>query len=556
MQFPKPAASAADRVGSSPARGGLRHATQIGERGWEPASPHYSPLMHPFDKGLKIYARLRLARLAHEDVEASQRRMLRKLVAKAANTRFGRDHGFASIRTVEDYQSRVPLRTHDDFWREYWQPHFPRIDNITWPGVYPFFAMSSGTTTGTNKYIPMTRALMDANSNAIGDLFVHHYNNVVRDRVFFGKIFLIGGSTDITEEAAGIGSGDMSGIEVKEAPFYARPWLFPPPDLALIANWEEKIDRLSRAALKEDIRAMIGLPNWLLVFFERCFQLRPGARTLADIWPNLEVIFHGGMSFAPYRQRFRELLSGRPAETRELYAASEGFFASADRGDGEGLRLMTHSGIFYEFVPKAELGSPKPTRHWIGNVVAGVEYALVLTSCAGHWSYIIGDTVRFLETRPPRIVVTGRTKYYLSAFGEHLIAEEVEDAVGKAAEAIGADISEWSVGAVWPKAGESVGTHRYYVEFADQAVAGPALDRFRDLIDARLVALNEDYQRRRATGLGMRSPEICVVKPGGYAAWMKSRGKLGGQHKVPRLIADQSLFDGLQAFMASGGYAR
>lgn len=546
MQFPEPVASAADSVGSTPERRGVRSTASYGERGWEPAKPSYTPLMHPFDKGLKIYARLRLRQLAHENVVESQRRILRKLLAKARDTRFGREHGFSSIDTVEAYQARVPLRQHEDFWRDYWKDSFPRMENVTWPGLCPYFALSSGTTTGTNKYIPMTRELMHANSNAVGDLFVHHYNNVARDRVFFGKIFLLGGSTDIKMEAPGVGSGDMSGIEAKEAPFYARPWLWPPPELALIADWEEKIERLARAAVDEDIRAIIALPNWLLVFVERLFELRPGARTLNDIFPNLEVIFHGGMSFAPYRQRFRELLSGRAGtETRELYAASEGFFASADRGDGEGLRMMTNSGIFYEFVPKAELTSPHPTRHWIGNVVPDVEYALVLTSCAGHWSYIIGDTVRFVDTRPPRIVVTGRTKYYLSAFGEHLIAEEVEDAVGRAAETIGRDIVEYSVGAIWPRAGESVGTHRYLIEFASSDLSADAITRLRHTIDDRLITLNEDYRRRRATGLGMRAPEIVVVRPGGFTEWMKSRGKLGGQHKVPRLVPDQAMFQSM-----------
>ncbi|MFO1170843.1 MAG: GH3 auxin-responsive promoter family protein [Hyphomicrobiaceae bacterium] len=546
MQFPEPVASAADSLGSTPERSGVRSTQNYGARGWEPVKPSYTPLMHPFDKGLKIYARMRLRQLAHENVVRSQRQVLKRLLAKARDTRFGREHGFSSIDGVETYQTRVPLRTHEDFWRDYWKDSFPRIENVTWPGLIPYFALSSGTTTGMNKYIPMTHQLMHANSNAVGDLFVHHYNNVARDRVFFGKIFLLGGSTDITMEAPGVGSGDMSGIEVKEAPIYARPWLWPPPDLALIGDWEEKIERLSRAALKEDIRAIIALPNWLLVFVERLFQLRPGARTLNDIFPNLEVIFHGGMSFAPYRQRFRELLSGRPGtETRELYAASEGFFASADRGDGEGLRMMTNSGIFFEFVPKAELGSPRPTRHWLGNVVPDVEYAMVLTSCAGHWSYIIGDTVRFVDTQPPRILVTGRTKYFLSAFGEHLIAEEVEDAVGRAAEAIGRDVVEYSVGAVWPRPGEAVGTHRYLIEFADPDVRTDAIDHLRRTIDDRLITLNEDYRRRRATGLGMRAPEIVVVKPGAFSDWMKSRGKLGGQNKVPRLVPDQTLFQSM-----------
>lgn len=501
---------------------------------------------------LAIYGRRRMTRIMREDAVVSQRRILARLVRKAKMTRFGRDHGFPAIRSIEDYQARVPLRCYEDFWRDYWQPHFPRVDNITWPGRYPYFAMSSGTTSGLNKYIPTSRALIASNAASVRDMFAHHLRHADADPelgVFRGKVFLLGGSTAFTEEAPGVLAGDMSGIEAAEIPSLVRRFFFPPLELALIGDWEVKIEKLARASLSEDIRAIIGPPNWLLVLFDRLMQLRPGSSVLTDFYPNLELVLHGGMSFAPYRERFRQLLAGSKAETREIYAASEGFFAVADQGDGEGMRLITDNGIFYEFIPVSELGSERPSRHWLGTIEPGVDYALVLTSCSGLWSYVIGDTVRFVDTRPPRLLVTGRTSYVLTAFGEHLIAEQIESAIGSAAAAIGANVRDYAVGSIFPQGSEVAGRHRYFVEF--EAGLPPSSDMavFRHALDDRLIRLNEDYQRRRVGSIGLREPIVEAVEPGMFKAWMKSRGKLGGQNKVPRIINDPALFQALAEFL-------
>jgi len=328
-----------------------------------------------------------------------------------------------------------------------------------------------------------------------------------------------------------------------------RRFTFPPPELALIADWEQKVAAISPAVLNENIRAIAGTPSWLLIFFEHLFALRPQLPPqLAAFFPDLELLVHGGVNFAPYRAQFDTLLQGSRAETREAYAASEGFIAVADRGPGEGLRLITDNGLFYEFIPVGELGNAKPTRHWVNDLQTGIDYAIAITSCAGLWSYIIGDTVRFLEKSPPRLVVTGRTSYALSSFGEHLTGEDVETSVAEAAKAIGASVSDFSVGTLFPSAERNRGGHLYVVEFSSTPPSVDGAKRFIESVDRELCHRNDDYRAHRSGGFGMDPPRLLVLRRGSFEAWMKSRGKLGGQNKVPRIINDQGLFASLRDF--------
>ncbi len=499
----------------------------------------------------RLYAKWRLARIDRLDPIAAQERTLSHLLRLAANTAFGQAHDFAHLRTVGEYQRAVPLRRYDDFWRDWWQPRFPQLTDCTWPGTIPYFALSSGTSTGITKYIPLSRAMMRSNQRAGIDLLAHFMRDQPDSGLFAGRSFMLGGSTDVVPLAPGIFSGDLSGIAVKEMPRWARSRSFPPADLALIADWEEKVAKLAPAALKADLRLIGGTPSWLLIFFDRLAALRPDSQgQLGALFPDLELLIHGGVNFAPYRQRFAELLAGSQAETREVYPASEGFIAFADRPGETGLRLTLDTGLFYEFVPLAELDSPNPTRHWLATVETGIDYAIVVTTCAGLWSYVVGDTVRFVETRPPRLIVTGRTSYMLSAFGEHVIDLEVEQAVAVAASAIGAAVTDFSVGALFPaKAGE-LGGHLYVVEFAGGVPDDVAQARFTAALDASLQAANDDYRAHRSGGFGLRAPTLLPMLPGGFAAWMKQRGKLGGQNKVPRIVAGAALFADLRAFAA------
>ncbi len=501
---------------------------------------------------LKLYARKRGAELDRENAVEAQEQQLLKLVRCAANTRFGRDHDFATIRTVADFQARVPLRRYEDMWRDYWQPTFPRLTDCTWPGTISYFALSSGTTSGTTKYIPVSDDMNKSNSNGAKDMLVHHVRNRPHTKLLGGKNFMLGGSTDLTELAPGIYAGDLSGIVAARLSAWSRPFVYPPREVALIADWEKKIDVLAHGVLKEDIRSVAGTPSWVLLFFERLFALQPERpRNLRAFFPHLEMVTHGGVNFAPYRPQFEALLEGSHAETREVYAASEGFIASADRCPGEGMRLAADNGNFFEFVPLSELGNAKPTRHWVGNIELGVDYAIVVSSCAGLFGYVLGDTVRFVDRKPPRLLVTGRTSYSLSAFGEHLTGEEIEDAVGAAAKAIGAAIADFSVGSVFPDASRSRGGHLYVVEFIGATPDAAQSKRFLDEIDTVLSQCNDDYRAHRFGGFGLDPPLLKAVPRGTFEAWMKSRGQLGGQHKVPRVIANQDLFTSLQAFAAA-----
>jgi hypothetical protein len=499
---------------------------------------------------LRCYAGWRSHWLARQDPAIEQQRQLMRLVHRGAATRFGRDHRFEQVRGVADFQVAVPLRHYEKMWATYWQPSFPRLVDCTWSGTIPFFALTSGTTTGTTKYIPCTHEMNYANGWASIDILVHHLANRPESRAAGGKSFMLGGSTDLTELAPGVRAGDLSGIAASQIPGWARTYNFPPPELALIADWEAKIDRLARAVIGEDIRVISGTPSWLLVFFERLFSLRPGAGRLRDVFPHLELLVHGGVNFGPYRRQFKELLAGTHAELREVYPASEGFFAIADRGPDDGLRMIIDNGLFYEFVPVDQVDAEKPSRHWLGNAEAGVDYALVVSNCAGLWGYLLGDTVRFLDLRPPRLLVTGRLSYFLSGFGEHLTGEEIECAVGKAAQKVARSISDFSVGAIFPNGTRKLGKHLYVVEFTESAPPASALESFAASIDTDLQARNDDYRAHRSGGFGLDGPEVLAVRHGAFNAWMKQRGQLGGQHKVPRVITNQALFDGLQQFMA------
>ncbi|MHA1537276.1 MAG: GH3 family domain-containing protein [Alphaproteobacteria bacterium] len=497
----------------------------------------------------RLMARRRLARLARLDPPETQERQLLALVRKAASTRFGRNHGFDAVRSVGDFQARVKLRYYEDFWEEYWRQPFPHIAGVTWPGATPYFAVTSGTTTGATKYIPCSPQMLRSNVRASLDILTHHVDQRPDSKLLGGRGFMLGGSTDLTAQAPGIASGDISGIAVAELPWWMSRRYFPPKKMALIADWEEKIAKLAPASLATDIRTISGTPSWLLVFMEKLAALRPELpHRLASYYPNLELLIHGGVNFAPYRAQFEALIEGSRAELREVYPASEGFIAIADRGPGMGMRMLLDTGLFYEFVPVEELASANPARHWIGNAETGVNYALVLSSCAGLWSYVLGDTVRLVGLDPPRLLVTGRTSYMLSAFGEHLIDEEIEEAVAKAAAAIGARITDYSLGAIIPKKKGELGYHLLIAEFDDPAPSAGQQERFRETVDSALSATNEDYQAHRAGGVGLGPPRLYAVPPGTFARWMKRRGKLGGQNKVPRIITDEALFDDLRGF--------
>jgi hypothetical protein len=495
----------------------------------------------PFDATplLRAYAARRHAQLLAMDPAATQQALLMGLVARAAATRFGRDHGFARIASVADFQRAVKLRRYEDLHADYLGAALPVLDGVLWPGRTPYLALSSGTTSGRTKHIPVTREMMRANRDAAFDVLVWHLANHRRARPFGGLSFMLGGSTDLQPVAPGVRAGDLSGIAAVEVPWLLRRWAWPPERLALMPDWDAKLAALAEQAPVGAIRTLTGTPSWLLVLLER-LAARHGMPPL----PALELLIHGGVAFAPYRDRIAPFLPEGCA-TREVYPASEGFVAIADRGDGEGLRLNLDRGCFFEFVPVEELEAPAPTRHWTATIETGVDYAVVVSSCAGLFGYVLGDTVRFIDRTPPRLLVTGRTSWTLSAFGEHLAGEEIEAALLQAAEEAGLAVAEYLVG---PEFIGTTGRHRWCIEATGSC--DPA--QLSALLDAALRRQNDDYAAHR-DGAQLAAPEVVLLPAGAFADWMRAQGKLGGQHKVPRVIADPARFAAAAAALSDPG---
>jgi hypothetical protein len=503
------------------------------------------------DVVLGRYALSRVRALDRQSPPRVQERILLRLVRRARRTRFGIDHDFASIRSVADYQVRVPPRDYEAFWKEYWQPAFPILRGVSWPRRIPYFALSSGTTSGTTKYIPISGDMLASNQRAALTTLALFLAAHPGTPLFTGRLFFLGGSTALQHLSAGrpaVLAGDLSGIVSCEASPLLRPYTFPPLDLALLTDWDEKLRLLADGSLHQKITMLSGVPSWMLTLFHRLRQVT-GKERIADIWPALRLIIHGGTRFDPYRQLFRELVGSDRVHFTECYPASEGYIAAEDHRHGM-LRLLTDHNVFFEFVPVEDLGSHRPARHTTANLQTGLQYAVVVTTCAGLWSYVLGDTVCFESRRPLLLRFTGRTNYFLSAFGEHLICEEVERAVAAAAAAAKTAVIDFHVGPVFPDTPRHPGRHRYFVEFAapvnPETVAG-----FGEALDQVLARLNEDYAAHRKGDLTMRPPEVVVVPPGGFVAWMRSRGRLGGQNKVPRMDNSGTITDQLRIFFSA-----
>jgi hypothetical protein len=489
------------------------------------------------------YAARRVAQLDRRPAARAQRQTLLRLVRHARHTRFGRDHDFRSIRTVADYQRRVPLRDYEAFWSQYWRAPFPRLHDVTWPGHVPYFGLSSGTTSGATKYIPITPQMLASNRNAALTTLALFLAAHPGTPLFTGKLFFLGGSTDLRELGAGhsgVLGGDLSGITALEASPLVRPYTFPPLELSLEKDWDRKMLLLAQEGVRQPITMLSGIPAWLLVLFDRLRQVT-GMERIADVWPGLRLVIHGGTKFEPYRALFERQVGSPAVRYVEVYPASEGFVATEDPRHGL-LRLIPDHNLFFEFVPVAELGSPRPSRHTVADVEVGVQYAVVLTTCAGLWSYVLGDTLAFERREPPLLRFTGRTSYFLSAFGEHLISEEVERAVAAAASATGAAVVDFHVGPVFAGA---PGRHRFLIEFAELPTD---MTRFTAELDATLCRLNEDYEAHREGDLAMLAPDVVAVRRGGFADWMRARGKLGGQHKVPRMDNSGAITDEMWRF--------
>jgi hypothetical protein len=490
--------------------------------------------------GFHVYARRRGREVDALDSPAVANRTLAALVRRAADTRFGRDHGFSSIHTPDEFAARVPLRNYDDLWSDYLKDRYPRFENLTWPGLIPYVTLTSGTTTGATKYIPVSRAMIDSNRKAAQSMLAAFLRTRPKSRLFLGKLFFLGGATSLERPAEGVSQGDLSAIAAASVGGWLRPYTFPTLDTALLPNWDEKLTRMAESSLREPITLVSGVSSCLVTLFQRVLALS-GKATVADVWPTLEVVVHGGVKFDAYRESFGAMIGSDDVFLMESYPCSEGFIAHGDPATGL-LRLLFDHGVYYEFVPVDELGAGRPTRHRLGTAETGVNYAVVVSTCAGMWAHVIGDTVRFESLDPPLLTFTGRTKHTLSAFGEHLIGEEVEGAAAGACRSAGATLKDWHAGPIFH---EPLGHHVFVLEF----LTPPAdLAGFRTALDADLSSRNAHYAWFRSEGGGLPLPEVVSLAPGAFDDWMRSRGKLGGQNKVPRMDSSGALTASLLSF--------
>jgi hypothetical protein len=453
---------------------------------------------------------------------------------------------------VADFQRAVPLRSYEAFWAEWWEEPFPRLRGVTWPDPIPWFALSSGTTSGRTKFVPLSAASLRASGRAALDTFLAHLVARPESDAAGGRHFMLGGSAALRPLAPGIAAGDLTGIAAAAVPAWLDRVRWPPPALARLADWEEKVEALATASLDVDVRTLSGVPSWILILLSRVAALRAGRGEGGSPYPRLRLLVHGGVSFAPYRPRFEALLGDQAVDFREVYVASEGFVALQDGAPAEGLRLVCDGAAFLELVPPEELEGSAPRRFWVADAEPGREYAVALTTASGLWAYLLGDVVRLVSRQPPRVTVAGRTALTLTAFGEHLLGAELEAAGAAAASRLACGIAELSVMPVFPEGDGEPGRHLWVVELAGGAPPGlPA--RLAAALDEDLKERNEDYRAQRSGDLVLGPPDVRLVPPGTFLGWMRRRGKLGGQNKVPRVLNDRALQDDL---LTSAGLSR
>ncbi len=471
--------------------------------------------------------------------EECQQQQLQHLLEGAGHTRFGKDHGFSDIRSYEEFRRQVPLRDYEGL-----KPYIDRViqgeSDVLWKGLPLYLCKTSGTTSGT-KYIPLTRESMPNHIDSAKYALLSYIAETGNSKFVDGKMIFLQGSPEL-QKKNGIPIGRLSGIVAHHVPAYLQRNRLPSYTTNCIEDWETKVNAIADETLKADMRLISGIPSWVQMYFETLLH-KTGKSTISEVFPNFSLFVYGGVNYEPYRARFEKLI-GRRVDSIETYPASEGFIAFQDSQEDPGLLLTVNSGIFYEFVPAEEFFNENPTRLSLGEIELGKNYAIILNTNAGMWGYQIGDTVKFISKDPYRLIVTGRIKHYTSAFGEHVIAEEVEWAMQQAVVRHGGEIIEFTL-APQVAPGEGLPYHEWFIEFA----ALPAdLSAFSAELEAALCAKNI-YYNDLIKGNVLQGLKVRQVKKSGFQEYMKSQGKLGGQNKVPRLSNDRKIAEGLQPFV-------
>jgi hypothetical protein len=469
-----------------------------------------------------------------------QEEVLKRLLSTASFTEFGKRYSFDEIVNYEDFKRRVPVHTYEQIF-----PFIERLmrgeQNILWPSEVKWFAKSSGTTNARSKFIPVSpEALEECHFKGGKDLLSIYVNNFPETKIFDGKGLAIGGSHQMNEFDSSASSyyGDVSAVIMQNLPPWAEFIRTPSLDVALMGNWEEKIDRIAGTTAKVNVTHVAGVPTWTVLLLQRILDLEKKSNIL-EVWPNLEVFFHGAVAFKPYKNLFKSIIPSESMKYWETYNASEGFFGIQDQENSEELLLMLDYGVFYEFIPMEEWDKEFPDAVSLTDVELGKNYAMVISTNAGLWRYNIGDTVKFTSLSPYRIKISGRTKHFINAFGEEVIIENADTAIAYACEQTNAVIDNYTAAPIYLEKSKR-GGHEWIIEFKKQP---ENLERFTHTLDEMLRKINSDYDAKRAHNIALVAPKIHSVAAGTFYNWMKKRGKLGGQNKVPRLSNSREYVD-------------
>ena len=468
-----------------------------------------------------------------------QEELLKGLINKAKHTEIGNQYDFNSIKTYTDFAERIPVTTYEDNESNYERARKGE-SNIFWPTPIKWFAKSSGTTNAKSKFLPVSNeSLEDCHYAASKDLLCLYLNNNPDSELFLGKSLRLGGSKELYKENGTV-FGDLSAILIDNMPFWAEFSSTPSNEVSLMPDWETKMQAIVDETINENVTSLLGVPSWVLVLLNQVIETT-GKNNLFEVWPNLEVYFHGGVSFDPYLEQYKKLLPKNNFLYYETYNASEGFFAIQDRNTSKELLLMLDYGIFYEFIPMDTYDSTEEIIIPLSEVQLGKNYAIVITTNAGLWRYKIGDTIRFTSINPFRIKVTGRTKHHINVFGEELIIENAEAALRKASKLTHSEIVDYTAGPIFME-GKEKGAHEWIIEFKKQP---DDISTFNQLLDAFLQEANSDYEAKRYNNTTLKFPKIHIARKGLFKDWLKQNDKIGGQHKIPRLSNSREFLEKL-----------
>lgn len=467
-----------------------------------------------------------------------QNELLDGLISDAEKTEWGRKYDFKSIRSVRAFKDRLPIQDYNDI-----KPYVDRLrlgeKDILWPGETNWFAKSSGTTEDRSKFIPLTKdALEECHFKGGKDMLSIYCNNHEETQIFSGKGLMLGGSREMSNTRRSSYAGDLSAIIIHNLPFWADILKTPDTSIALMDNWEEKLDKIAHATCDEDVTNIAGVPSWMMKLLNRIMEIKKVDNVL-EVWPNLEVYFHGAVKFDPYKAQYKELMGGKQINYLELYNASEGFFGIQDERDVAEMLLMLDYGIYYEFIPMDEIEKEHPEALSLEEVEIGKNYAIVITTNAGLWRYKIGDTVQFTSLNPFRIIVSGRTKHFINAFGEEVIIDNAERAISVACEKTNSAITEYTAAPIY-LTNTSSGGHEWLIEFEKEP---ENLENFTEILDEALKSVNSDYHAKRTGDITLQKPLIRSVRKNTFYDWLKEKNKLGGQNKVPRLSNDRKYLE-------------